>query len=232
MNLRSKSAIPVTIAILVLATAGAALAAFTQVSQVTLTAHKAGQSTGITSSIHSSDPTAPGAKPKSATRLLLTFPTGTTFNLATSLIKPCTYTDRQLATAFGPSCAANSKIGSGSAIANAAPLASKVNASVAAFVRSAGEMVLVVKPALPGAPTIVIDATVSGSKLTIPIPNIKLAGISVVLVALKLNVPALGSGRQALITAGRCSSHAFVVTSHFVYTDGSTLMLSSSSACS
>jgi hypothetical protein len=56
-------------------------------------------------------------------------------------------------------------------------------------------------------------------------------GVTVVLVALKLNVPALGSGGSALITAGKCQAHEFVVKSHFLYADHSTLDLQSSSRC-
>jgi hypothetical protein len=91
--------------------------------------------------------------------------------------------------------------------------------------------VLVLKPSLPGAPTIVIDATVTRSTLTIPVPTITLGGISVVLVSLKLTVPALGTGKTALITAGRCIGHAFVVRSNFRYADGSHLILVSSTPC-
>jgi len=78
----------------------------------------------------------------------------------------------------------------------------------------------------------IIHATVSGSKLTIPVPTPVVSTIKVVLVALKLNVPAKGSGTNALMTAGKCSAHKFVVKSHFVYVDGSTFNTTSSSACS
>lgn len=47
--------------------AGVALAAFRQVALVALT-HGAGKSTGINADVHSSDPTAPGQKPKSRQR--------------------------------------------------------------------------------------------------------------------------------------------------------------------
>jgi len=58
------------------------------------------------------------------------------------------------------------------------------------------------------------------------------AGFQVVLVSLKLNVPSRGSGKTALITAGKCTAHSFTVKSHFVYTDGSQADLQSSSPCS
>ena len=59
--------------------AAIALAAFHQTAAITLTTHTAGRSTGIVATLHSSDPTAPGAKPTSATTVVVTFPQGTTF---------------------------------------------------------------------------------------------------------------------------------------------------------
>jgi hypothetical protein len=226
-----KSLALIAVLILSLASAGAALAQFTQTATVSMTAHKGGQSTGITSDIQSSDPTAAGAKPKPATKLAITFPTRTKFDLTTTLVARCTYIDTQLAKEFGPSCPKTSQIGNGTAVANASPLAASVKAVVKAYVRGSRQIVLVLKPSLPGAPTIVIDATVTRSTLTIPVPTITLGGISVVLVSLKLTVPALGTGKTALITAGRCIGHAFVVRSNFRYADGSHLILVSSTPC-
>ena len=217
---------------------GVALAAFTQVADVALTVHRAAQSTGIRSDLRSSDPTAPGLKPKSASTLAITFPAGTRFNLDTPLIKTCILTNKQLTTAFGPSCPRQSQIGTGSAVANASPLAATVTAKVKAYVGAPNGILLVIKPtSLPGAPTILIRATVSGSKLTIPIPQLVLGrskgfpGVTVVLVSLKLNVRALGSGRTALITSGRCARREFQVRERFSYRDHTTLRLTTSSPC-
>jgi hypothetical protein len=100
---------------------------------------------------------------------------------------------------------------------------------------------LAVQPARPpGLTPIVIRGGVSGSTLTIPLPRTLLGaskkyhfpGVEMVLVSLKLSAPALGSGPNALITAGRCTSHRFVVTSQFVYADHSRRTLTSSSSCS
>ena len=223
---------------LALAGASVALAAFTQVANLTLTAHRAGQSTGIRSDVHSSDPTALGQKPKSARSLTIAFPANTGFNLSGSLVKTCTLSDKQLAAQFGPSCPRNTQIGTGSAVANASPLASTVNAAVKAYVGGPNNIILVVKPTLPGAPTIIIRARAAGSTLMIPVPQLVLGkapgfpGVKVVLVSLKLSVPAIGSGRGALISAGKCTAHRFVVTTHFVYVDHTTLNLQSSSPCS
>lgn len=220
------------VAVLALALAGVALAQFSQTSVITLTAHKAGQSTGIKADIHSSDPTAPGAKPKGATKLVISFPTGTKFNLSTTLVKPCTLTNAQLTALGGTTCPKSSEIGTGSAIANAAPLPGlgAIKGSVTAFVRNHSTIALVVTTKI-AAPELIL-ATVSGPRLTIPIPIQHVSGISIVLTLLKLNVPALGTGAKALITAGSCVTHTFAVTSHFVYADHSTLDKTSSSSCS
>lgn len=222
-----------------LLTAGVAWAQFSQVASVSLSAHHAGQSTGITSDLHSSDPAAPGQKPKAATKVVLTFPAGTTFDLATPLVARCTLSDAQLKGQFGRSCPARSRIGTGTAVANAAPTISSVSSRVAAYVAGTRSIVLVVKPTLAAfaSQVVVLRATVAGARLTIPIPSLVVgkspgfAGVKVVLTALKLRVPALGTGRHALITSGRCTAHRFVVRSRFDYADHSALTLTSSSPC-
>jgi hypothetical protein len=228
--MRRLIAIAAGAALAALVCASVALAAFTQVSNIRLTAHRAGQSTGIVSDVHSSDPSAPGQKPKGAKLLVVTFPVGTRFNLGR--VKPCTLSDAQLTAQFGPSCPGPSQIGTGSAVANAAPLITAVNAAVKAYAGGAHQLVLVAKATKPVPTTLVIRATASGSRLSIPIPQLNLGGIKVVLTSLKLSTPAIGSGPSALMTAGKCAAHKFVVKSHFAYVDGSTLDEISSSACS
>ena len=112
----------IAVAVLALALAGVALAKFSQVAKITLTAHKAGQSTGINADIHSSDPAALGQKPRAATKLVHHVPGGTKFNLRTPLRTSCTLTDRQLSDQFGPSCPSKSLIGTGTAGVNAMPI--------------------------------------------------------------------------------------------------------------
>jgi hypothetical protein len=218
----------VTVAVVVasLAFAGAALAAFTQVSNITLTTTKAGHSTGIVADIHSTSDTPQALK--AATLLVVKFPAGTKFQLG--LVKPCKLSDQQLMS--GTSCPAKSKVGSGSAQASAYPLPQAITAGVKAFAAGPHSMVLVVHATQPIPQTLIIHETVSGSKLSIPVPTPTVAGVKVVLTSLQLSVPARGSGRSALITAGKCTAHNFVVNSHFVYDDGSTMDLQSSSPCS
>jgi hypothetical protein len=216
------------VALLSLTLAGAALAAFTQTSNITLTAHKAGKPTGIKANVSSTDPGA--TQPKAAKLLVVTFPSKTKFNLGTPLVTACKLSDAKLAS--GAACPSKSLIGSGSAVANAYPLASSVPANVKAYAAGPGKMVMVATAHVLGATMrTIIHATASGSKLTIPVPTPVVSTIKVVLVSLTLNVPAKGSGKNALITAGKCSAHKFAVKSHFVYVDGSTFNTTSSSAC-
>lgn len=215
------------VASLSLTLTGVALAAFTQTSRITLTAHKAGKTTGIKANVFSSDPSA--TQPKAAKLLVVTFPSKTKFNLGT--VSACKLSDAKLAA--GATCPSKSLIGSGSAVANAYPLAKSVPANVKAYVSGPNGMVMVATAHVLGATMrTIIHATASGSKLKIPVPTPVVSTIKVVLVSLKLNVPAKGSGKQALITAGKCSAHKFPVKSHFVYEDGSTFNTTSSSACS
>ena len=117
-------------------------------------------------------------------------------------------------------------------MANASPtLLTPLNASVTSYVRNKSTVILQVVTHPEIAPPIVILETVSGSKLSIPVPDSS-SGISLVLTSLKLNIPALGSGKTALVTSGKCRAHAFTVKSYFTYADGSTLALTNSSACS
>jgi hypothetical protein len=227
----------VLVTVAALSSTGVALAAFAQTANVTLTTHTVGQSTGILAAMRASDPTAPGAKPKALASLVITFPAHTTFNLATALVGPCRLTDKQLTTPFGPTCPRKSKVGGGGAVANASPLQQTVKATVTAYVRSPTQILLVLRPSLPGATPIIIHVTASGSRLEILIPRVVLGkargfpGITAVFVSLTLRIPALGRGPNALVRAGDCTSHRFVVRSRFAYRDHSVRDIRNTSSC-
>jgi hypothetical protein len=229
------------------ALAGVAAATFHQSSRVALTTHRAGHASGFTARISSTDATAPGAKPKRATRLVIAFPANTHFNLGTSLARACTLSDKQLTKPFGPSCPRRSEIGTGSAMINALPMATvqNVRATVNAYVRGADSLLIVLtgdQKLLPGTPPIIIHATVSGSRLTLRLPHVvygrgkgkfkSFHGVTAVIASLTLSVPAMGSGTDSLLTAGACTRGRFVVSSRFTYADHSTMRLRSSSRCS
>ena len=236
-----KSITTIAVAVLALALASVAFAKFTQVANVTLTAHKGGQSTGIKADVHSSDATAKGQKPRSSTKLVISFPAGTKFNLRTGLRRTCGLSDKQLSNLFGPKCPAKSQIGTGTADINAWPITPPPNGHVTAYIGTANKIVLVLTPTLNAykSQITVIRGSISGSSLTIPVPQTMIGadkkssfpGVSAVLTRLKLSVPAVGSGRSALVTAGRCTAHKFVVKSHFAYRGHSSVDVQSSSAC-
>jgi hypothetical protein len=228
---------PITAAIagLALALAGVALASFTQHSMITLSASKAGQSSGIKALLYSTTNPA-GQAPWAAKSLTVTFPSGTKFSLGS--VKACTLSASQLSS--GKSCPSASKIGSGSA--SAVPISNGkatgvVSGSANAYVAGSNKMVLVVKSTVGSLTKIVvIPETTSGDTLSIRVPGLKVtlggSTFNVVLTKLQLTVPKHGTGRGALITAGKCTNDQFVVRTHFVYTNGKTKDIKSSSFCS
>lgn len=220
-----RKVIAAAVAVVSLTLVGVAVADFSQASNITLTARQAGKSTGIKADIHST--TTPGEAPKAAKLLVLRFPSGTRFGLGH--FKACTLSDKQIES--GRSCPAASQIGTGSATASAYPLPQTITARVKSYVAGPNRMLQVIRATQPIPETLVIRATTSGATLTIPVPAPMVAGFTVVLTSLKLNVPARGTGHGALITAGRCKAGSFMVNSHFVYTDGSQVNLQSASPC-
>lgn len=216
-----------------LAPAGVALAAFHQTATTRLTAVRSGTSTGIAAYVHAADPTALGLKPRSVRRLVITFPAGTRFNFGTPLVTDCRYTDKQLRTEFGPACPRSSLIGTGVGYANAAPmLMTPLKESVNLYVTGPSTAILFVLPDLPAYEPQIMHLRVSGSTLTLLVPQVVWAKlIHVVVASLRLDVPALGSGSDALITSGRCVDGSFGVLQHFVYADPGTVDIRSSSAC-
>ncbi len=241
----------IAVVVTVLALATAAAAKFSQGATIALTTRQAGQSTGLASTIRAADPAAPGYKPKSLKTLAIAFPAGTSFNLATPLVGSCTLTDKQLMTPFGPTCPSNSQIATGTAAFNMSPVGPPftTTGTATAYVAGSSQILIEIVPKLPpGHAPIIIHGTVTGSTLTLNVPQTWLGhdwvlipgalkktwfpGVKMVLTSLKLSAPALGSGSNALIIAGRCTSHKFVVKEHFVYSDHSSLNLVSRSACS
>ncbi|HET9104470.1 MAG TPA: hypothetical protein VFN55_14035 [Solirubrobacteraceae bacterium] len=217
----------------------AAAASLIQVADVTLTADRAGQTTGVVAVFSARDPSAPGEKPAAIRRLVITFPAGTRFHFAASKVVTCRRPNAVLRDQFAPGCPPVSRIGTGTATANAAPITSSLKASVHAYAGPGEQIILVLRPTLPAfaSQIIVIRATVRRSVLTIPVPAVVLgrskgfAGVSAVLTSLRLTVPARGSGRSALVTAGRCNAHRFTVRTRLEYAGHVTLEQVSTTAC-
>jgi hypothetical protein len=164
--------------------------------------------------------------------ITLRFPRGTSFDLSRPGLRACRLSDRQLKTPFGPACPRRSRIGPVTAVANASPIAATVKEPGTVYVSGSRRLIIVLRPSLPGAPVEVIHGSVTGPTLVLNVPHVvwgKLIGVA--LVSLKLSVPAQGSGRSALITAGACTAGRFTVHEGFVYGDHTRVDLISSSSC-
>jgi hypothetical protein len=222
--------IAAAVAGLALALAGVALAAFYQKGSITLTGFKEGASTGINANLYSGDSS--GAAPWVTRTVRVTFPARTSFNLGH--FTACTLTDKQIQS--GKSCPSASRIGTGSDSATTninGRAAGSFNGTVAAYVRGAGKMIEVVKTKLGSTTAIVvIPTTTNRNVLSISVPPLKFGAYPIVLTSLKLVVPKRGSGAGALIRAGDCVRNQFLVKTHFVYSNGQTRDLKSSSFCS
>jgi hypothetical protein len=223
--------IAAAVAGLALALAGVAFAAFYQNGSITLTAFKEGVSTGIKANLYSGDRS--GKAPWVTKTVTVTFPKGTKFNLGQ--FKACTLSDSQIE--HGSSCPSASKVGTGSATATTdinGKAAGSFTGTVSAYVRGVGKMIEVVKTKLGSTTSIVvINTTTKGNVLAISVPPLKFGAYPIVLTSLTLNVkPKLGTGHVPLIKAGECVKNQWVVKTHFVYTNGKTKDLKSSSFCS
>lgn len=218
-------------AILLVAAVAVASSQFKQTSKITLTATKAGKTTGFKAAIKSSDPGEPGEKPQALKTLTITLPSATKFNFKTKAIAPCTANDTEIKGTGGAVCPTKSKIGSGEAQANGAPVFPLLpeNATVYA---GKSDLIFLLAPKGPAGTVLVLHGKVSGNKVTVGVPVISAGGISIVITALNLTVKKVGSSKTSFITAGKCAKGKFTVKSRFVYYTGASETLSSSSKCS
>ncbi len=215
-----------------LAGAGIALASplFKQTANIKLTAKKAGASSGFEASLASSDTGAPNEKPQALKALTVTFPKGTRFDFKSGAIAQCTASPVELVATKGAACPAKSRIGTGTANTNGAPVYPKIPESATVYVGK-GKLLFVLVPTTAVGEVLPLEGTVSANKLTTRVPELAKAGLTFVITQLTLNVKAAGSGKQAFVTAGRCTKGKFTVKSSFVYYAGSPVSLTSSSKC-
>jgi hypothetical protein len=221
------------LAILMLATTGLALASaqFKQTAKVTLTATKANASSGVKAVIFSEDPGAPFAQPQGLKVLKVTFPAKTKFNFKSKALKQCKASEAEIKATTGTACPAKSRLGSGGANANGAPVLPSIPESVTAFAGN-DEVILFLAPKAPGGVALVLHAKVSANRLTVEVPVLKQGPVNIVLTELTLSIKAIGKGPTTFIKAGKCVKKKFVVTSSFLYQTGEKLTLTSSSKCS
>jgi len=230
---RFKIAALITTALAMLALAAVALASsqFKQTAKVTLTATKAGKSTGFKAALQSSDPGEPGGKPQALKTLTIVLPSATKFNFKSKALKLCTASDTEIKGTGGAVCPSKSRIGSGSAAANGFPAIPLIPENASAYAGS-GDIIFLLAPKGPAGSVLVLHGVVSGNKVTTTLPVISAGGVTIVITELNLTVNAVGSGKTAFITAGKCSGGKFTVKSSFLYQTGASLALSSSSKCS
>jgi hypothetical protein len=223
------AAMLVTTAIAALALASAQ---FKQTSTVTLTAKKEGASTGFKANLQSSDPGAPLEKPQGLKTLTITFPSKTKFNFKTKALTLCKATDIEIKATGGAVCPSKSKLGSGGATANGAPVFPKISESVAAFAGS-NQILFLLAPKVLGGPgaTLVLHGKVSANKITTEVPPIVVGGLTIVITGLELSIKSVGSGKTTWATAGKCVKGKFTVKSGFLYQTGEKLTISRSSSC-
>ncbi|HLM84695.1 MAG TPA: hypothetical protein VK272_00750 [Solirubrobacteraceae bacterium] len=220
------------LAALALSATGLAFASslFKQASVITLTAAKAGKPTGLKASLESSDTGA--LQPQGLKTLTITLPTGTRFDFKSKAIKQCTAPEVEIKATLGKACPGKSKIGSGTAVANGAPVLPVIPENAVAYA-SKHQIVFLLTPATAaGGQVLVLFGKVAANKVTTSVPVINAGGLNVVITALKLTIKTIGSGSNAFITAGKCTGGKFVVKSGILYQTGATLALSSSSKCS
>jgi hypothetical protein len=162
--------------------------------------------------------------------LTLTFPSKTRFNFKSKALKRCRASEDEIKATTGAACPAKSRLGSGSAIANGAPVLPSIPESVTAFA-GANEVILFLAPTHPGGVALVLHGKVSGNRMTTEVPVLKQGPVNIVLTELKLAIKAIGKGSTTFIKAGKCVKRKFVVRSSFLYQTGEKLTLTSSSKC-
>lgn len=212
-----------------LASVGVAVASeqFEQTYQLTYSATKTKSSSGFSTLITSSDPGDPQAKPKAVRKVVINFAEGTKFD--TSVPGVCSATDQDLSSQGAAACPASSKIGSGTAEANAQPVIPVANEQITVFNAKNGIIFY-----LSGLQTLVIRGKISGRKLTATVPALPLpvAGQEAVLTKFQVEVKGKKKGKKFYArTPASCKNGKWTTTAKFSYADGTTETVKSTSKC-
>jgi hypothetical protein len=229
-----KSLFAALVAVLVLGISSVAFGAFTQVFEQNFTVTKKNKSTGIHTNIEAKDD--PGVKPKETSKVIIKFQKGTKFNYNVPAI--CKKTAEQIAAAPDPAtaCPAKSKVGTGTAVANVAPIVEQTTEDIVAFNAKKGIFFVLTDNQEDTAPgqTLVIRGTLSGTSspvLTTPVPQLNVAGVNVVLTKFELDIKKVskkvkvkGKTQVAnyITTPNKCSgAKKWTNVATFEYRDGS-----------
>lgn len=202
-------------------TTSVAVAAVQQSYSQKFTVKKPNQSTGMTFAA-----TQPGTAPVSAKTVTLAFPAGTKIN--PNAIPKCS---------MPPSCGAQSKLGSGSAVMLVSGV--PITLSGVSVYNTSGGLAVVVSTGLPGVPPAALQIARSGLKLTLALPPgfpVPVPGggtVTGVLSSLSLSMGKAGTPKKPYVkTPSTCpKGNAWTFKSSFAYYDGSSKSLTSKSAC-
>jgi hypothetical protein len=219
---------------LALVSVAGATPAFQQNVSLRFSSSATNASSGINANLQSSDPLAPGGKPKAATRIQLVFPAGTKFN--TRVPARCTESNQGI---IDGDCPRRSRVTtSGSGSANAFPLLqTPVTLRITGYNIRNG-IAFLVDPSV-GA-SFVLRARISANRLTVVVPQLRVGITSIVLTRFTVNIPAkrarVNNRRQNYITtASRCTTvggqNVFATTFRFTYNDGSAEAIVATSRC-
>ena len=234
-----KPLIAVFVGALVLSSVGVATASdqFKQTYTSKFSAKKPSTSTGINSVLTGSDPGAPNAKPDPATKVVIAFNAGTKFN--NKAVPQCNLNKAQVEADPEGACPANTKVGTGSASANAAPvLQEAVGERVTAFNKSGG-IWFALSPSGSVGQKLALEGKLSGSKLTTTVPVLPIIpgapatpDNTVSLTEFILNIPKKGSGSKAFITTpSKCSGGKWTNKATFTYTSQPGVTVTSTTPC-
>jgi hypothetical protein len=211
-----------------------AMAAFSQKAEVRLTGKggkvlkKAGKTAGTFANLEARDPDAPGAKPKIATKVVVKLPPGTRYNKLGAISCPASVSDAEV---LAGECPPKSKVGDGSATANATPLvAGPVEEKITAWHR-AGEVMFALSPKGAVGQTFVIHSKLTKKGvLTTNVPDLTLPTVPPTKVALTdFQVQIDPKQRRVngkvkrLLTSPKVCNGKWVTKTSFTYDDGSTL---------
>jgi hypothetical protein len=235
--------------VLVLALAASASAVFKQDFSLKFTQKKPAKSTGLTAVLQSSDPDAPGAKPKGVRKIAIKFPAGTLFD--TGVPTPCRATDASIQTSNGGVCPRGSKVGAGNAeaVTGFGAGVDPIQESVVAY-SNTNEIIFFLRPKGPVGQTLVLrgklKASKSGPTLTTVVPPLCLPGGSppeckngeAVLTKFELVVKGISKTikkkrRNYVTTPSKCpGSKKWTTKGTFTYADKSIVNVNATTPCS
>lgn len=215
-----------------LALSGVASAALTQTADIKLSSSKANSSTGTSSSITATESDPSVVQPLAASNVVVHFPSGTKFN--TKVPPICTASQAQQIQSTNGAVCKKALVGTGTATANVKPLLqTDVSLSIQAF-NGQNKLYFYLLPQGGVGNPLLLTGTLSGNKLTTPVPRIEAvggSGVFAVLTSFVLKTKAIKKNGQAYATTPKTCTGTWKTTTDFTYIDGSTATVPASQPC-